>query len=231
MEFKRVLLASSALALFAGAQEAQAGDLYLSVFGGANFLKDSSGFVSSGAPFTTLAINADSDTGFVLGGAIGARLENWAKGLSAELEVSYRRHDIGGTGSFGSYFTGTGSGVLDMNQSTFAIMANAQYEFNVGSKARPYIMAGVGWARSKVDGAIVGTETQATFTDEHNGFAWQLGAGFNYEVQPGVDLGVGYRYLEGPDNDIFFNGKIATLSQKIENKNHSVMVNLKINID
>ena len=229
MEFKRILLASSALALFAGAQEARAGDLYLSVFGGANFLEDSSGFASTGP--TSLSINTDADTGFVLGSAIGTRLDKWAKGLSAELEISYRRHDVGGTGAFASFSTSTSSAPLDMNQSTFAIMANARYEFDIGSKVRPYLMGGAGWARSKIDGVIAGTETSASFSDERNGFAWQLGLGLNYEVQPGVDVGIGYRYLDGPDNDIVFGGKFEAVTNRVENSNHAVMVNLKVDID
>ena len=34
---------------------------------------------------------------------------------------------------------------LDGNLSTFAILANAWYEFAIGSKMRPYVGGGVGW--------------------------------------------------------------------------------------
>jgi opacity protein-like surface antigen len=228
MKMKRLWLASTALALLAGAQQAQA-DMYISVLGGANFLEDSTDRAVSGS--TTLSISTDADTGFVLGGAIGAHLDKWAKGLRAEVEASYRRHDVGGLGSFASFYTNTSSALIDMNQSTFAIMANVLYDIDVGMKIKPYVMGGAGWARSKVDGAIAGTDTTTTFVDHSNGFAWQLGVGFNYEVQPGVDLGLGYRYFNGPDNDLVFRGKNETVSNRVDNQNHSLMVNLTVDIN
>ena len=243
MEFKRALLASSALALFAGAQEAQAGDLYLSVFGGANWVTNSSASLQQGVIATSGTLwewQTDADTGFVLGGAIGTSLDKWQKGLRVELETSYRRNDVPGGWRVieGGEGGGTSSGAIDANLSTFAVMANLWYEHDMGWKVRPYIGGGVGWARAKLDGAVLTSSGSSTFTSfdiENNGFAWQLGAGFNYEAAPGVDLGLGYRYFNGPDFsrpfgiDSFFTGK-ATFG-RLDNDNHSVMVNLTIDID
>lgn len=223
MKIRNLMLASTALALLGGAQTAQA-DMYVSVFGGANFLEDSSDF--GGTPNDFFAFGSDADIGFALGGAVGVHLDKWAKGLRAELEASYRRQDVGGVwSSDNGPFT---SGPIDANQSTFAIMANVWYDFDCGWKIMPYAGGGVGWGRARVDGALLTSNgTQDTFIDRENGFAWQLGAGFNYEVQPGVNLGLGYRYFEGPTNDLIFNGK-NTLRTEIENGNHSVLVHLII---
>lgn len=226
MKTRNLLLASTALALLGGAEQAQA-DMYVSVFGGANWLNESSGgFFNNSTDF--LAYETDPDTGFALGGAIGVHLDKWAQGLRAELEASYRRHDVGGVWvSSDDNGTPTG-GLIDSNQSTFAIMANVWYDFDCGWKAKPYLGGGLGWARSKIDGAAFNSTGSDTFIDRENGFAWQLGAGFNYEVQPGVNLGLGYRYFEGPDNELFFCGKNNCVFTEFENQNHSVLLHLSI---
>ena len=232
MQLKRVLLASSALALLGGAGTAQAGDLYVSVFGGANWQADSSGAFSTG---TAESFRVDPDTGFVVGGAVGAKLTNWLNGLRAEVEVAYRRNDLGGAWTISSSSTG---GVIDGNSSNFSVMANVWYDFDMGWKIKPYLGGGVGWARAKADGAAATTFTSATLTTgvyttfnlNASGFAWQLGVGFNYEAAPGVDVGVGYRYFEGQDFSPFFAGKNAVYG-RLENQNHSVMVNLTIDVN
>jgi len=244
MRMKRVLLASTALALLAGAQQAQAGDLYISVFGGANWVADSSAnFTDTGGTDTTTYYqwNTDADTGFVLGGAVGTHLDNWAKGLKVELEASYRRNDVAGGWAVSQITDGgedAATGAIDANISTFAMMANVWYEHDMGWKVRPYIGGGLGWANAKLDGAGITTDGTDTFTsfDEHNsGFAWQLGVGLNYEAMPGVDLGLGYRYFNGPDFDEpfgidpWFAGK--EFFGKVDNNSHSVLINLTVDIN
>ena len=66
MQTKRLLLASTALVLFASATQAQAG-AYISAFGGANFQQDETGrsVIVNGADTTTLVVDTDADTGFV----------------------------------------------------------------------------------------------------------------------------------------------------------------------
>lgn len=245
MRVKNLLLASTALALLGTAQPAQA-DMYVSVFGGANWLEDSSGFgtnVFFCGKFSCTSIgrfSTDADTGFVLGGAIGVHLDNWLRGLRAEIEASYRRHDVGGRWATSFFVSGFGpytssSGAIEANQSTFAVMANVWYDIDMNWRVKPYVGAGVGWARAKVDGAFrtfSGFNTTTAFSRHDNGFAWQLGAGFNYEVQPGVNVGVGYRYFQGPDVELFFSGKLGNIvNAEIENNNHSVLVNLNIDIN
>jgi opacity protein-like surface antigen len=232
MHMKKLLLASSALALLSGVPSAQAGGLYLSVFGGANWQSDSD------AAYTGLYSSArqsiEPDTGFVLGGAIGAKLTNWVNGLRGELEVSYRRNDLGGLWTSSG---GEGSGPIDGNISTFAIMANALYDFNLGWNIRPHVGAGIGWGRTQADGAFV--SYTSTFDMEATGFAWQLIAGFNYQCAPGVDVGIDYRYFRGPDFPCFAFGGECGFSvvedfggeAGLENENHAVTVNLSIDIN
>lgn len=229
MHMKKLWLATAAVAALATVQQAQADGMYVSVFGGANFQKDNSHFATAGYFSGSEAHNTDPDTGFVIGAAIGTGLDNWVKGLRVELEASYRRNDVGGDwreGIFGGLSTTTGD--IDANASTFALMANAAYDIDMGWKIKPYVMGGVGWARSKFEGAeyFSGGGTNATFEVENSGFAWQLGAGFNYEVAPGVDVGLGYRYFDAPDNSYFAGKNISEIDR--DNVNHAVTVNLTI---
>lgn len=241
MRMRRILLASSALAVLASISQAQAAsDMYVSVLGGANFLKSHSAVDASTVDNIT-GFDFDPDTGFVVGGAIGTSLSNWAKGLRVELEASYRRNDIGGHWFDDADIpttTDTTAGSIDANMSTFAIMANAWYDIDVGWKIRPYVGGGVGWGRTRYDAAFVETTDDGTpdsdvagvVTGENSGFAWQLGLGFNYQVAPDVDLGLGYRYFVGPHIESPF---FENVNDKVtfDNENHVVQVNLTIGIN
>lgn len=247
MRMKRVWLATTALALLAGATQAQAGEMYVSVFGGANWLNDSSAnHTEDTVPSNTDSYrwNTDADTGFVLGGAIGTHLDKWQKGLRVELEASYRRNDVGGGWTLAEDNSSTiNTGAIDANMSTFAIMANVWYEHDMGWKIRPYIGGGAGWGRAHFDGALTsgftsggeGANGDTTFDVSNDGFAWQLGAGFNYEASPGVDVGLGYRYFSGPDFiepfEVAASGPSSESFGRVENRNHSVMVNLTVDIN
>jgi OOP family OmpA-OmpF porin len=224
MKLKSLLAATTACALIAAAPSANAGDLYVSVFGGLNMLADDSG-PANGNTTGGSAWASDADTGFVLGGTVGTTLDRWAQGLRVEMEVSYRRNDLGG-----NWFSTDSDGEIDGNMSTFAILANAWYEFDIGSKMRPYVGGGVGWGRMNGDMVALdsdGTETITSTSDRtESGFAWQLGLGGRYEVSPGVDVGIGYRYFRGPDFHNFFGGDEGSL----ENESHAVQVELKIDI-
>ena len=220
MRNKTLMLATTALALWTGTGSAQADGLYVSVFGGLNWVADSSAATSGG----NTTWSTDADTGFVLGGAIGGHLERWLTGLSVELEASYRRNDVGGVWS-----TFRDTGPIDANISTFALMANAWYEHDMGWRIRPYVGGGVGWARAHLDGALVSWTT--TFDTSNDGFAWQLGAGFNYEASPGVNVGLDYRYFVGPD----FKEPFADFGGEgfgtLDNDNHAVMVHINVDIN
>ena len=230
MKNKHLWLATTAIALFGAAPQASADGLFVSVFGGMNFQQDLSGRLATTTP-SFLDYDLDPDNGFVLGGAIGTELDKWVNGLKAEVEVSYRRNDIVGDMFSTQGGSHTHTGAIYANHSTFAIMANVWYEINAGSKIKPYVGGGVGWARSHWEMAITsetGSGIYLSTDTDNSGFAWQLGLGFNYEVDPGVDVGLGYRYLVGPRNSSDFRGNHQTYSTALDNENHAVMVNLTI---
>jgi OOP family OmpA-OmpF porin len=229
---KRYLLATAAVTVLASVGQAQAGELYITVLGGANWWEDQS---QSTRPSTV--IHFDADTGFVLGGAFGLHLDRWLHGLRAELEASYRRNEING-----HWFSSeTETGPVRGHVSTFAIMANVWYDIDIGSKVKPYIGGGVGWARSHFGGAILtssgGTRSgEGTTAFDAAGFAYQLGVGFTYEIMRGVDLGLGYRYEVDPrltfkDGGEFGGESFGGENYTLDNRNHSVALTLTIDVD
>ena len=229
MRMKRVLLATTMLALLAGAGQAQAGGMYVNAFGGVNWLVDSSAARTEAGPARTWTWSTEADTGFVVGGGVGTHLDNWSKGLRVELETSYRRNDVAGdwTVTLGA----PASGAIDANISTHAVLANIWYECDMGWKAVPYLGGGGGWGRANLVGAVDGV----SFDVDNNGFVWQLGAGVNHEVSPGVVVGLGYRYFRGPDvTDPFSVGNgVAGFRSfgRIDNESHAVSFNLTVGID
>jgi opacity protein-like surface antigen len=255
MRSKAILLASVAGATLLVAQPAFAEGFYFSTSGGANFVND-----PHDATFTTRVGTYDAhfnfDTGFVLTTAIGLELDRWLHGLKAELEASYRRNKIDGRWEFtssGSPFVindaALSSGDVTGHASTFALMANTWYEFDIGSRFKPYFGGGIGWAHTQFDGALgenrlitaLDVNPFGGFSVSNSGFAYQLGAGITSQIMPGVSLGLGYRYFDGPDTDIFFSGKLigsgvsAAASNsnelKFNNVNHSVALSLTVDID
>jgi OOP family OmpA-OmpF porin len=230
---KRYLLATAAIAVLASAGQAQAKDFYISVLGGANWWEDQTQVSGD----NTTVIHFDADTGFIVAGAVGLHLDNWLHGLRVEAEASYRRNEIDGPWATSDTETGTVIGHV----STFAVMANVWYDIDIGSRFKPYIGGGAGWARSHFDGAIL-TSSGATRSGEGTtafdqaGFAYQLGAGFNYEIMPGVDLGLGYRFSVEPrlhfkEGGEFGGEGFGGEGYTLDNHNHSVALTLMIDID
>jgi opacity protein-like surface antigen len=234
---KRALLATSAIALLGTVGAAHAGPFYISVHGGANFQQQHDAN-STGSCCQGTTHHLDSNTGFALGAEVGLHLDNWLRGLRAGLDADYRRNKIGGHWSASSTFDGPTTGSITGHQSTFSILANVWYDIDIGQKWVPYIGGGAGWARTKAEGAAQistthggGNISVATeWSVQENGFAYQLGAGINYPIQPGVNLGIGYRFFRGPQvkNDVFL-GKNDVIN--FHNENHSVELSLTIDVD
>jgi len=81
----------------------------------------------------------------------------------------------------------------------FSILFNAYYDFKTKTALTPYIGAGLGFGRLKTK--LSSDETPDTgFTDIYSvsknktNFIWQIGAGFSYAIDKGIDLDLGYRY-------------------------------------
>lgn len=231
MRIKLALLATTAMVLTSAAAEAASTHRsYVSVFGGGNFLNDSNDVATAGAD--TFTLGDDPDTGYVAGVAVGAHLDQFLKGLRLEVEASYRDNQINGD------FTTTNNGAtgyvgsIDADQSNFAVMANLWWDIDLGM-ITPYIGGGAGWAQVQADGFLSNTNGDTTsFDTDDSGFAWQLGGGVNFDVSPNIEIGVGYRYFQGPEIDSVIPapqpGVLAF--QDLENKSHTAIVEVRFGL-
>jgi len=168
-------------------------DSYVTAFGGANW--------------DDVGTGLDSDTGYVIGAALGTTVKA-VPGLRAELEVSYRDNNV-------NVFK-----FIEAEHSTTAVMGNLAYDLDVQfGPFRPYVMAGAGFAHT--EGTI---ESLSLATLEASGFAWQLGAGFNAKVADGVTAHIGYRYFNAPEIEVLN-------YQASDGSNHAVMAGISLQLN
>lgn len=209
MTIRRTLLATTAMLLAAATATADASShhAYVSLSGGANVIKDQTGR-ATGPTGDFFGVNATSDTGFAISAAVGCEPDGFLHGLRIELEASYRHNNGGGfwdtTSHDGDLQLRQVGDLVSLEESTYAVLANAWYEFELG-KFHPYLGGGAGWAKSDLEGDFAGVVRNpglAHFDASGDGLAWQLGAGINFDISPSMTIGVGYRYLDAPDVDV-----------------------------
>jgi outer membrane immunogenic protein len=230
MRTKLALLATTTLAALAIATPAQAaGSWYLSLTGGANWLNDNSFTGTTTVDPDSFTFASESDTGYVIAGAVGLSLGQMMQGLRIEAEVGYRQNQVDGVWASDEDVGAApipDFGTADYDHTTLSVMANVWYDFSAGS-FKPYIGGGLGWVDVEVDGtytAAVLADTPFSFSD--SGFAWQLGGGVNFQVAPSVQLGVGYRYMAGPEVTVLAPDPNNLATGEVDSQNHSAVVSL-----
>lgn len=223
MQKKSALLATTAFAALAFAAPAHAAGSgwYVNLTGGGNWLDDNDFAVSAAGD--TLTVNTESDAGWVVSGAIGYSLAKMVTpGLRVEVEVGYRENAV--DGDWASSDGGADAGLIEYDHSALSVMANVWYDFDVGG-VRPYVGGGIGWADVEVDGNFLSGDVPA-FSYSDDGFAWQAGGGINFDVSPNMQLGVGYRYFQGPEVTLFAPSLANSAGGDLEHDNHSGVVTL-----
>lgn len=182
---------SSAYAADAIVDVPRAEDLwYVTLFGGASFPNHVK------TDYNGTGYSVDLDTGFVIGGAVGRRINDVFR---VEGELSYARYKA----SEYSY-TGVGNYPASGNLSATYLLANVWADVAHFGDAKLYVGGGLGAAYVTAD----------THFDGHAfgygaggwGFAGQVGAGVTYAVTQNVDLDFGYRFkavtsVDLDDND------------------------------
>jgi opacity protein-like surface antigen len=227
---------------------------YISVLGGGNWIADDNinyrfAAVTSAPQGAVYAYqDFEADAGFVVGAAVGRDLCCWVPGLRGELELSYRRNYISGYHEDGTDNLASTNqipdvtGPLDGHISSWALMANVWYDFDLGG-VNPYVGGGIGWGHSRFKANYFNTTFSAphgAVDETDNGFVYQLGAGLNVPITHGARLGLGYRYTDF--GEFQFNmpplalGAVpwvhpAVSSVTFDNKHHSAMINLTVDID
>jgi opacity protein-like surface antigen len=114
--------------------------------------------------------------------------------------------------------------VIGAKDSTWALMANAKYAFDIG-KVHPYAKAGVGYAARDI---TIDALPLAALALESRGFAYQLGTGVDFDVTDDMQLGVGYNYFNGPSFAIGL-GPFGRVSDGGDN--HSLLATFTVALD
>jgi opacity protein-like surface antigen len=209
MNKKQLLMAVAAAAMTLGIASAKAADLepvaepagwYISLFGGVSWLEDVD-IEYDFDPVSGYEANAETDVGFIVGGAVGTHLMD---DLRVELEVAYSENDVdkidyfdAADGSSDEYDASGKFGIL-----TF--MANLWFDIPLSEELTPYIGGGAGVAI--VDGNEAYDDFGGgadIFDSSEVAFAFQAGAGLRWRVWDNVALDIGYRLrgIDGPDFD------------------------------
>ncbi|MDY6941714.1 MAG: outer membrane beta-barrel protein [Pseudomonadota bacterium] len=133
-------------------------------------------------------IESEYDTNFGLAAVLGT---GTAAGVRVEGELFYRSSDIDG-GNIGAVELDELGG--DVSQ--WGVMANAYYDFDLGSPVKPFVGAGIGAAQINAD---VDLGSVDVIDDDSTEFAYQLTAGLMFEVSPNLMITGAYRYQATSD--------------------------------
>jgi opacity protein-like surface antigen len=128
----------------------------------------------------------DVGRSWLFGGAIGYRVNPNVRG---ELALGYR-------GSYGFGQTMPNGATLNADVASWNVMANGYYDFDVGAPVRPYLSAGLGWARNRVSQVNSVDPAGAAAGGSQDNLAWSLGAGIAYPMNNRLTLDFGYRYVD-----------------------------------
>ncbi len=169
-------------------------DFYVSIFGGVALPEDVKGSATN-TTGTSFRVNLDTDTGFLVGGAIGVEINEW---LRTELEVSYQQVDADSfSGSNATTaFAYSARGDLD----AIYILANVWADIPIELGVTPYIGGGVGVGIVDAD-VRVGPAPPFGPDDSDAGFAFQVGAGLKYAFNERLSFDLGYRFRGITDLD------------------------------
>jgi opacity protein-like surface antigen len=230
---KTLLTAVAVAALTLAAGQAQAADYaaasesggwYVSVFGGVAF--------SAGDPegnyFGSTTYSFDTDTGFIVGGAVGSTL--WSDNVRGEIEVSYINQDVNDFNNEtddDSYFD---DGNVDGDIGQWFLLANLWYDWHTDTGFTPYFGGGIGVGWADPDVEAVGSGGSGTIWDSGTiGFAGQLGAGVKWEFTDTIALDIGYRFKTLIASDIEASNEDECCNlDSVDFYNHVVQVGLTV---
>jgi len=142
-----------------------------------------------------ITITSEFDTGVLGTVAIGHTFG----GLRAEGEIAYIQNDISTL-----KLSGVGGVSASGDVSVAALMANVYYDIDTGSKWKPFIGAGAGYANVSINN--LSSLGVAIADDSAGAFAYQFKAGIGYAFTDTLDGTLGYRYFSTADADFVDTG-------------------------
>ncbi len=153
---------------------------------GMTWLRDADGVYNDPA-FRDFNFETSYDSGFSVTGFLGARV---MEALRLEGEITYRNNDFDRVRDI------EGSIPLGGDISSWSLMFNGFYDFVNPGPFTPYLGGGIGFARIKADANFLGINV---IDDSDTVFAWQLGGGVSYALNPQMALVLDYRYFATDD--------------------------------
>ncbi|MEX2524455.1 MAG: outer membrane beta-barrel protein [Gammaproteobacteria bacterium] len=164
-------------------------DIYAGAHGGVAMMEDSE-ITDSTVP--GVQVDLGFDEGLTASGVLGLRSDQYR----SEVEFSYMKNDLDNINVQG---LNVDPATIGLSGDVTALMGfvNAYYDFDLGNNIRPFVGAGVGFARIKADGALQGVPLD--FSNKDTNFAWNAGAGIGYMVSEQVTLELRYRYISSSD--------------------------------
>lgn len=98
------------------------------------------------------------------------------------------------------------------------VMLNGYYDFKNKSAFTPYVSLGLGSASLKT---TIHDDFGYSKTKTNNDFAWSVGLGVAYTINPNFSVDLGYRYLDAGKasvSDSFTNGSTLTLHENTKSQ-------------
>ncbi|MEM9331952.1 MAG: outer membrane beta-barrel protein [Pseudomonadota bacterium] len=193
-------LSQATAADFADSGKAEASSkYYFAARLGAAFAEDSSFDLNAAAAVPTAIDNLYESSNIMGAIALG---KNFGGGFRGEIEVSYGSSEIDAHTIVALPATLSGSSAFG-DTSVLTGLVNGYYDFDLGGVS-PYVSAGLGAARLDFDnhgvvipaGGVAGLPAGpiTALDDSGTGFAWQVGAGLNVEIDAITTFEIGYRY-------------------------------------
>lgn len=178
--------------------------------------------------WTLAGSGVDEYSQFTLGGALALGIDLWEQQmipLRLEVEFALRansEHSWTDNGLFTQEVKGT------WNNST--LFANAFWDFHNDSPLTPFIGGGIGMAFNYTGYEITRKNGETySMDDRFTNFAWNVGAGFSYDLNDFVAVDASYRFVGLGYNEV--STTVGGVRTKIENEpyNNEFMVGLRLN--
>lgn len=190
---RKFLIVVTALALFAlwpHTVLAEKKNWYFNFSGGINLLQNAD---NEGSGFS---VESSFNNGATVLGSFGKKHRQWR----LEGELSYRYNTLNTVDSISVAGTGAATGLglnADGDVHKLGLMVNAIFDFDLNSRWSPFLLAGFGTSYiSANDIQIAGTQVA---DDSDFVFAYQAGAGLNYNSSEKWSAGIQYRLFGTSD--------------------------------
>jgi OOP family OmpA-OmpF porin len=188
------LLGALCVPLIALPSAAADSDLYVEYSGGASFVPDQR-LIGKDLSGRNLSGQAETDTGFNVGGAFGKRFHEHFR---AELQLTYRQNEVENFSLQNEPDNARGHSYMGL----LAVMTNGYVDWDLGIGVIPYVGAGIGWGLLEIDAKNAQGDLKSKIEGEDSVFVWSLMLGGSYPINEVLDISLGYRYIATTDGDI-----------------------------